>query len=98
MFGSAFSIAFSLAGGLLSLLCMSLVKRAGWLNCSGVSMMGGVAHNAGQILVAVAVTENVKVGYYFFPLVISGLITGLLIGILGGEMVKRMRKAMIARP
>ena len=94
LFGNVFSISFSMAGGLISLLSMALVKRSGKLDVTGVSMTGGVAHNAGQILVAMAVTENILVGYIFFPLVLSGLITGMLIGILGGELVKRMRRAV----
>lgn len=94
LFGNLFSIAFSLAGGLASLLCMALVKRTGKLDCTGVSMVGGVAHNAGQIVVAMAVTRSMVVGYYFFPLAISGLLTGLLIGVLSGEMVKRLRPVL----
>ena len=94
LFGNVFSISFSMSGGLISLLSMALVKRSGKLDVIGVSMTGGVAHNAGQILVAMAVTENILVGYIFFPLVLSGLITGMLIGILGGELVKRMRRAV----
>ncbi len=94
LFGNAFSIAFSTAGALMSLLCMVLAKKTGKLDCLGVSMIGGVAHNAGQILVAMLVVENAKVGYYFFALAISGLITGLVIGLISGELVKRMQVAI----
>lgn len=94
LFGNAFSIAFSLAGGMLSLLCMEAVRRFLKLSCTGVSMIGGVTHNLGQILVAMVVVENVRVGYYFSILAITGLVTGILIGILAAELVKRIRRAV----
>lgn len=92
LFGNAFSIMFSLAGGVLSLLCMEAARRFLKLSCAGVSMVGGVTHNAGQILVAIAVVENVRVGYYFSILAVTGLVTGILIGILSNELIRRMRK------
>jgi heptaprenyl diphosphate synthase len=57
-------------------------------------MIGGVMHNAGQILVAIFIVENARVGYYFFVLAISGLVTGLVIGLISGELVRRMRIAI----
>ena len=93
LFGNAFSIAFSLAGGILSLLCMEAARRFLKLSCTGVSMIGGVTHNLGQILVAMVVVENVRVGYYFSILAVTGLVTGILIGILAAELVKRIRCA-----
>lgn len=94
LFGNAFSIAFSLAGGILSLLCMEAARRFLELSCTGVSMIGGVTHNLGQILVAMVVVENVRVGYYFSILAVTGLVTGILIGILAAELVKRIRRAV----
>ena len=94
LFGNAFSIAFSLAGGIFSLLCMEAVRRFLQLSCTGVSMIGGVSHNLGQILVAMFVVENIRVGYYFSILAVTGLVTGILIGILAGELTKRIRKAV----
>lgn len=93
LFGNAFSIAFSLAGGILSLLCMEGARRFLKLSCAGVSMIGGVTHNAGQILVAIAVVENIRVSYYFSVLAVTGLVTGILIGILSSELIRRIRKA-----
>lgn len=92
LFGNLFSIAFSLAGAFLSLLCMVVAKKVLKLSCIGVSLLGGVSHNAGQILVAMVIVENVRVGYYFSILAITGMITGILIGVLSGEMVKRFQR------
>lgn len=90
LFGNLFSIAFSMAGGLTSLLCMALVKKSNFLDCIGVSMVGGIAHNAGQIAVAVFLVENVRIAYYFIPLALTGLIAGILIGMLSGILVRRL--------
>lgn len=94
LFGNAFSIAFSLAGGILSLLCMELARRYLKLSCTGVSMVGGVTHNLGQICIAILVVENVRVAYYFSVLAVSGLVTGILIGMLSSELIRRIRRAV----
>lgn len=97
LFGNAFSIAFSAAGAALSLLCMQLVKKTGKFSPTGVSVAGGVAHNAGQIAVAAAVVENVRVGYYFFPLAIAGVVTGVIIGVIAGLLIPRLLPFVDAR-
>lgn len=93
LFGNLFSFWFSLAGGALSLLAMVIVKSLGFLDCTGVSLVGGIAHNAGQIAVAAFLVENVRVAYYFIPLVITGLVAGVLIGLLSGILVRRLAPA-----
>ncbi len=92
LFGNLFSVAFSLSGGALSLLVMALVKRADVLNDVGVSIVGGIAHNAGQVVAAVVLVENVRVAYYFIPLAVSGIVAGALVGMLAGILVKRTKK------
>lgn len=90
MFGNLFSILFSLAGAALSLLCMAAAKKISGLSIAGVSIIGGITHNLGQIVVAAAVVENVNLFYYFPALLIAGLVTGMLIGIVTGEIIKRI--------
>ena len=89
LFANLFSILFSLAGAALSLLCMTAAKRFSGLSIVGVSILGGVTHNLGQLIVAALVVENGNVFYYFPALLISGLVTGALIGIVTGEILKR---------
>ncbi len=91
LFGNLFSIVYSLAGGLLSLLVMVLVKRNGKCSVMGVSVSGGVFHNVGQLLMAMLVTESLNLFYYVPVLMISGLVTGILIGVISNGMLKRMR-------
>lgn len=95
MFGNLFSIIYSLAGGLLSLTVMALLKRSDKFSLFGISMAGGVFHNVGQLIVAILVMENLNIVYYMPVLLISGLITGLVIGVVAGEMLKRLAKLRI---
>ena len=91
IFGNMFSIIYSLAGGILSLAVMALLKGRGSFSVTGVSIAGGVFHNIGQLLVAMLVVETYKVGYYLPVLLIAGVITGALIGIVSGEVLRRLK-------
>ena len=64
LFANLFSIIYSLAGGMLSLVVMSLLKRRDSFSVYGVSMAGGVFHNIGQILIAMVIVETFSVAYY----------------------------------
>lgn len=90
LFGNYFSILYSLAGGLLSLAVMALLKKMGDFSVMGISMAGGVSHNVGQLVVAMLVVETFSVGYYLPVLLVAGLVTGFLIGVAAGEMLKRL--------
>lgn len=90
IFGNYFSIIYSLAGGLLSLTVMAVFKRKDGFSIMGISIAGGVFHNVGQLIVAMLVVETFSVAYYIPVLLIAGMITGLLIGIVSNEMLKRL--------
>ena len=90
IFGNYFSIIYSLAGGLLSLTVMALLKKWGGFSLQGISIAGGVFHNIGQLIVAAVVVETLSVTYYFPVLLIAGLLTGLVIGIVAEMMLKRL--------
>lgn len=89
LFGNLSMILYSLAGGVLSLVIMALLRRNGGFSIQGVSIAGGVFHNVGQLLLAMIIVETYQVGYYFPVLLVSGLVTGLLIGIVSSEVLKR---------
>lgn len=90
LFGNMMSILYSMAGAALSLLVMAVLRRQRGFSMVGVSMAGGVSHNVGQLLVAMAVVENFSLAYYLPALLISGVITGFLIGVAAGEVYKRI--------
>ena len=90
LFGNGAALAYSIAGAALSLAVMGLLKRTGKFSPVGVSVAGGVAHNAGQILVAMAMLETSRLAWYLPVLWISGTVAGVLIGIVSGVLVKRI--------
>ena len=90
LFANLFSIIYSLAGGVLSLAVMAFLKKRGTFSVIGVSVAGGVFHNIGQLLVAMFVVETFSVAYYVPVLLVAGVITGCLIGIVSNEMLKRL--------
>ncbi|MCR4843290.1 MAG: Gx transporter family protein [Eubacterium sp.] len=89
-FGNMFAMLYSAAGGILSFVVMWALYKSGKFGPVGVSAAGGVAHNAGQIIVACLVLDTGYVFYYLPVLCISGIVAGILIGIIGGETVKRL--------
>ena len=97
LFGNFSMILYSLAGAAVSFLCMCLAKKSGLFSTTGVSMIGGVMHNMGQLLVAMAVLETVSLVYYGPVLLAAGVITGLLIGIVSGEVKKRIPAALVKK-
>ena len=90
MFGNLFGILYSLSGGLLSFLVMVLLKKSDRFSVAGVSIGGGTAHNIGQ-LVAMVVVQTYQVGYYLPVLLVAGEVTGLLIGLVAKEVLKRIQ-------
>ncbi len=90
LFGNAATLAYSIGGGVLSLLVMIAIKRTGKFSIMTVSACGGIAHNLGQILVAMALLYTAEIGYYMIVLWFTGIITGLIIGEVSGMVVKRL--------
>ncbi len=96
LFGNLASIMYSLAGGLLSLLVMILLKKTNRLSVVTVSVVGGICHNVGQIIIAILVVENLKLVFYLPVLLVSGFVTGLLIGIVSKLVLPRVKRAFWA--
>ena len=89
-FGNLYSILYSLAGALLSLIVMTALKKMDSLHLISVSATGGIAHNVGQFLVAALVVENYRILYYLPILFLVGMATGDLIGLVASEVLKRL--------
>lgn len=90
LFSGVFGILYSLAGGLLSLTVMALLRKTGFFSIIGISIAGGVTHNLGQIFTAAWLMGTVKVFIYFPVLLFSGIICGALIGIVAFFILKRL--------
>jgi len=94
LFGNPMTFAYSLAGGVLSLAAMALLKKFDFLSMVGVSVAGGVLHNVGQILMAMLLLGTAGLGYYLVVLAVTGTLSGVFVGLCGSFAVKRisMRK------
>lgn len=93
-FGSFSAMLYSMAGGLLSFCGMALLKKIPNFSVIGVSLLGGVLHNTGQLLVAMAVVENINLIAYLPPLMIAGMVTGILIGIVSAQVIPRIKRVL----
>ncbi len=90
MFGNLFSIIYGISGAILSLSVMLILYKSKRFHMVSISCAGGIAHNLGQIIVASIIVQNYNIMYYFAVLMIAGCITGIIIGFVACEMVKRI--------
>lgn len=91
LFGTFMSFAFSFTGGMLSTLVMILLKKSEKFSAVGVSVAGGITHNIGQILAAMLLLNTKAIIWYLPVLWLSGILSGLLIGLIGALIVKRIK-------
>lgn len=97
LFGNLNSFLFSMAGGMLSMLAMIILKHLKF-SMTGVSVAGGVAHNIGQIVAAIYIMGSSAIIYYLPVLIITGVFTGIIIGILGVLITERVRLGITPIP
>ena len=90
LFGNGFAILYSLSGALMSLVAMSLSHRAKAFSVMGIGVTGGIFHNIGQLIIACLTVADLKIMFYLPVLIVSGAVTGLIVGFLAGEMLKRL--------
>ena len=93
-FGNMSSILFGMAGAVLSLFLMAVCKKLRLFDMTGISIIGGVAYNKGNILEAAFVTKTFGVFSYLPVLLIAGTVAGALIGLLGGIILKRISRIL----
>lgn len=92
LFGNVMTLAYSFAGAFLSLVLMAICKKINFVSVVGVSIIGGVSHNLGQVIVAIILLDTVQIGYYMAVLAVTGTVAGVFIGIAGSLLLKRMEK------
>ncbi len=95
LFGNAMTLAYSIAGALLSLFLMMLFKKLDLFSAVGVSIIGGIAHNVGQIIVAMLLLNSTLIAYYMIILTITGTLAGVAVGLAGSLLVKRLERISI---
>ncbi|WP_419725753.1 Gx transporter family protein [Terrisporobacter petrolearius] len=83
---------FSVGGAYLSLVCMYLASKIKGFSIIGVSIIGAIGHNIGQLLVASIIVQNINmVGYLPFMLIAS-LVTGMFVGLVSKYCCPRIDK------
>ncbi len=92
LFGNMTAAVFSLVGAALSILVMNLLRKSRRFSMVGISLAGGVAHNLGQVLVAMALFENAGMFYYFPVLIVTGIAAGVFVGIAAGLVYAKVQK------
>ena len=90
LFGSVGAMLYSLAGAVLSLAVMALLRRIDRFSTVGISVAGGVAHNAGQILMAMLILQTKQLLVYLPVLAVSGIAVGVLTGLAAALLIRRI--------
>ena len=96
-FGNPYSMIYGLSGSFLSLFVMAILKKTGKLSQIGISVLGGIAHNIGQITAAMVLLQTAALGWYLLLLWFTGLLSGAVIGLLGGVLCRRLTVALQQR-
>lgn len=91
LFGGVSAMLYAMAGGILSMLTMMLLKRFNF-HMVVISMFGAVMHNVGQVAMAMLVLQTPKLMYYMAILMLVGLATGAVTGIAANTTIKHIKK------
>ena len=92
LFGGVNAMMYAFAGGLLSMVCMALLSRVRGVHPIMVSMVGGVAHNVGQVALAMVILSTPSLMYYMAVLMAVGLGTGAVTGVAANLVMKHLKK------
>ncbi len=95
LFGTGVSLAYSMAGAVLSLAVMAAARRFMKASVLGVSILGGVFHNIGQLAAAMMIVSNTKLAVYLPVLLIAGMVTGAVIGVVSGTVLRAFEKMRV---
>ena len=90
LFGNPTTFIYSIAGAMLSIVVMIVLKKLNFLSAVGVSVAGGVFHNVGQILVAMLLLGTTELAYYMIALAVFVTVSGILIGLCAALMIKKI--------
>lgn len=92
LFSNLPALIYSLSGAVFSLAVMILLYCFCPFSSVGVSVAGGVFHNAGQLCAAALVMNTPALASYFPVLAVSGTLAGVVIGLGADMLVKRLKK------
>lgn len=92
--GSISGFLYSFSGAILSFLVMYLLLVIGKDKFSiiGISVIGAIFHNIGQLLMAGFIIQNFNIIFYLPFLMITGVATGVLVGFTSKYLLNAMKK------
>lgn len=90
LFGNTVLFAYSASGALLSIITMAILKKTKLFSAVGVSVAGGIAHNLGQILMAMLLLNSSELLYYMLILTVTGTVAGIFVGLCAVWMIRRI--------
>jgi len=98
--GSVTSFFYSLSGGILSFMGMAVLHQFfnKKMSTIGISIIGAVLHNIGQLLVLGIMTQSISVPLSYGPLImIAGVLTGISVGVISKVFMTHLNKAYLKR-
>ncbi|OPL09223.1 MAG: hypothetical protein AVO33_07100 [delta proteobacterium ML8_F1] len=97
LFGSLSSLLYSLSGGILALIIMGILIKGEALGIIGISILGAVSHNVGQLMMAALVIENFNIMYYLPLLLVFAVPTGIVVGTTSKLLLKYLKRQVTIR-
>ncbi len=94
LFNGIVGMTYAFLGGIFSFAVMMLLKKTQLFSIVGISMCGGVFHNLGQLVGASFILGSERVFYYLPVLLISGMISGTIIGMLAHLTLIRLKPVL----
>ena len=91
LFGNFVSMLYSIAGAILSLSVMVLMKKLGFFGEVGVSVLGGITHNVAQIGMACILLRSDAIIYYLPVLFLSGIVAGIVVGVAAAILIRKIK-------
>ena len=97
LFSGVNAMLYAFAGGVLSMALMSLLYKSRAFSLTPIAMAGAVAHNMGQVLMAMLILQTGKLLYYMAILMLAGLVTGFVTGTIASILIRRLPRSLLPK-
>ncbi len=95
LFSGVNAMMYAFAGGLLSMVVMSVLYKTRAFSLTPIAMAGAVAHNVGQVALAMLILQTAKLVYYMAILMLAGLVTGFVTGTIASILIRRLPRDLL---
>lgn len=97
LFSGVNAMMYAFAGGLLSMVVMSVLYKTRAFSLTPIAMAGAVAHNVGQVALAMLILQTAKLVYYMAILMLAGLVTGFVTGTIASILIRRLPRDLLPK-